>query len=416
MQALLKENRALKLFIILLLLGLFISQKVKHNQYQKNGFVHQPSYLLGYDINFSLVGENTSESSVKISSLTSDETFEVKIFPYNTTEIKDPLLFGVGKLSINKISSKDLQSGIYLINDTIPFVIKDPDVKADIIVVYPYANNLIETPFNKKAVKSQKYVYTSFLRSNFIDPITLGGASFFKELEKKYTVKYISDTDMEDANNIKGVQLLIIYQNMLYSSSKMKGNVLDFIKTGGNVLLAAEEFMNNVFTINHESNELVLNNKAKSNGEYTRERFAESLGEIEGVFISEVIGLSYSKGGQSKMNSGYKVLSGSALFSDLDMKNVPVLGETYMGLNVTKEKDTFRCNTTAVHEAKVHAYIDTEFHGNKTVSGIIEVQVFENGGKIMSLGTSQWFSNMNYGESAEIRSVTSNVISYLLND
>lgn len=418
MKWLLKENRTIKLIVVFLLLTLFLFEKIKQSNKQDDGFAHKASYSIGDDVVFSVIGVYEEMSKLSISSLTNDYQNTIEISPYKTFESTEVLLDGILEYSFNKFSSKGLKSGIYLINDTIPFVLKDDNQAVEIIVVFPYVNNLIKTKWKGNTVGSETYTYTNLYRSNFVDALTSEMKPFFNELSNKYSVKYISDVDLNNSGSLGGSKMLIFYGDLLYATSAMKNNVLGFINSGGHVLLASTYFFNNVIWMDDfDSSVIVLNKKAKESGVISKDRFGVSLWEVEHKYIYDYIGFSYAKGGFPLKNSGYEVVwDNSPLFKNLSMEKVPVNGYNFMGLDGEYVNNKFEFNLLENITVVTHASIPSEINGNVGMTGIFEVQLNERSGKILSLGTSQWFTDWNYGKSEDVRDITRDAISYLLND
>ena len=416
MRFLLKENRIVKLSIVFSLLMIFLLGKIKQSNRQIEGFVHEPSFSIGEDIVFSLIGNYEKSSTVRISSLTNDFDENIEIESFQTSQQGNVLLKGVSGYYANRFNSKDMGSGIYLINDTIPFVVKGPNLKSEIVVVYPYVNNLINTQWRGKTIGSETSTFTHLFRSNFIDEISSEMKMFFEELSDNYSVKYISDIDLEYSMSIEDAELVIFYSNILYATSSMKNNLLNFIHSGGDVLMASTYFLNNViWKDSKEPNIIVLNRDAKNKGVLTKERYGVSLWEVEGKYIDDYIGLSYAKGGFSKGNNGYEVVwQDSPLFKNLSMKRVPVHGYDFIGVDGERKDGSFYFNLPENIRVRVHAYVSTMINGTSGITGIMELQLSEESGKILSLGTNLWFSDWNYGKSQDIRDVTDDAIAYLV--
>lgn len=418
MKWLLKENRAIKLSILLLLFTIFLFEKLKQSNKQIDGFAHQPSYFIDDEIIFSTIGQSKKTSPVNISSLTNDFKKTIEISSFSTPQDGEVLLNGVTNYTSNNISSRELETGIYLINDTIPFVVKDYHNQAEIVVVYPYVNNLIKTYWKGKSVGTETNTFTHLYRSNFVDPISSEMKLFFTEISENYSVKYISDLDLRDVESIEGAKLVIFYNDILYATSSMKKNFLKYVESGGNVLMASTYFFNNVFWMDSiNPNVVVLNKEAKERGITSKKRFGVSLFEIDNKYIDEYIGFSYAKGGFPLENSGYEVIwKDSPLFKGLSMEKVPVHGYDFMGLDGERKNNAFQFNLPKNFSVITHAYLATEYYNNSGMTGVFELQISDKSGKIISLGTNQWFSDWNYGKSEDIRNITRNAIDYLMVD
>ena len=143
----------------------------------------------------------------------------------------------------------NLKSGIYLINQQIPVVIKSASKKADITIVYPSntANaysNMGGKSFYEPASPDLRYIAheLSFQRPQTLDFFSQYFLAWFCTLPG-YSVQYIADIDLDDYSAFAGSRLLIIPGHSEYWTRKARTNFDHFVNTGHNALVLSGNTM-----------------------------------------------------------------------------------------------------------------------------------------------------------------------------
>lgn len=135
--------------------------------------------------------------------------------------------------------SEALKSGIYLISDKIPFLVKSRYIKSDILVVYPTntinaynsAGNFSLYSINN--VTNKYYGEVSFKRPSYIDEFSIG----FLKLYANSNFDYISDFELDNFELIKNYKVIIIIGHNEYWTRQAKFNFDLYIDNGGNSLI-----------------------------------------------------------------------------------------------------------------------------------------------------------------------------------
>lgn len=137
-----------------------------------------------------------------------------------------------------KINSP-LKSGIFLISNKIPFLIKSKFKNSDVLVIYP--SNTVEA-YNSSNGKNlytfdsntkKYYGVVSFHRPKYVDYYSI---SFLKKYSDS-NFDYISDFELEKYTNINNYKLIIFIGHNEYWTRNAKNNFDQFIFNGGNSLI-----------------------------------------------------------------------------------------------------------------------------------------------------------------------------------
>ena len=135
--------------------------------------------------------------------------------------------------------NESIRSGVYLISNKIPFLIKNRIKRSDVLVVYP--SNTVEAYNNAggfdlysiNQVTNQFYGIVSFKRPKKIDNFSI---SFLKQyIDSNYN--YISDFELDDYQNFKNYNLVVFIGHNEYWTRAAKLNFDHFINNRGNALI-----------------------------------------------------------------------------------------------------------------------------------------------------------------------------------
>lgn len=211
------------------------------------GYTDKVSYENGEEVVVYLNSESDkNDYSIEVSNLKEDimDEFTVDLNP-QTIKSK-PYENGFGFSESFSFKLKDYPSGVYLIDDRIPFIVK-PDTPKKITVLYSSNTENAYAPSGGKST----YAYNSTDKKpaeivSFQRPIDLAYNSdeFLKWIvNEKYDIGYICDMDMDDYSNLEGVELLIIPGHSEYWTRQARLNVDKFVASGGNVLIMSGNTM-----------------------------------------------------------------------------------------------------------------------------------------------------------------------------
>lgn len=138
---------------------------------------------------------------------------------------------------------KDLKSGIYLIENSTPFVVK-PSQPVDVVVVYP------SNTANAYCYNGGKSLYTVENKPSFVSferPIELqanaeDGLKWLATLEE-FRIGYITDMDLDFYENIAFAKVLVIPGHSEYWTRKARVNFDRFVDAGKHALILSGNTM-----------------------------------------------------------------------------------------------------------------------------------------------------------------------------
>lgn len=213
----------------------------------KEGYTDKVSYFNGETVHVYLGGETEKKNySIEVTNLSGETMaeFDVDLAVQNPQANSYEKGYGFEETFSFQIS--DFPSGIYLIDDQIPFVVK-PDVPKKVMVLY---SSNTENAYCASGGKST-YAYNSSENIpaeivSFHRPINLAFHSdefLYWLADQTYDVGYLCDMDMDDLSNLEGAELLIIAGHSEYWTRQARHNFDHFIDNGGNALIISGNTM-----------------------------------------------------------------------------------------------------------------------------------------------------------------------------
>jgi hypothetical protein len=374
-----KELKVLKLVLFITLLVLIIINVNVEKYAGVYFYPSKPSYQIGENIEINIGNsiDNQLNTSYKISNwdgkILLEEPISETLEPTNLS-----MLYSNGfDQTINKNLSKVIsKTGLYFINDTLPFFVNSKDSK-DITVIYPSLGNLLINRFGEhhhnafddisKTIWSQRPIGMDEKSRNLMH--------FLKDEFGSSTIEYVSDLDPKIGEIIKKSKLLIIYGYSRYTTDENWKSINEYIFEGGKVL-----FFNTYlpeYSIDR-LNERQL--KLKFNGE-----------GVFDILIDSLIPFHFNEGGYATKMTYEKV---NNINSPLPYNSIKVNanGNLFVGSEIGDYWYT----------------IPTNYKDLNGQSGIIIVN-----NQLISMGTEEWLADENFNEE-EIRNTTKEVINYLL--
>lgn len=376
-----------------------------------NLYVDQPSYYAGETANiyFSTNDYFPFNKTIFIDDIIGNhvDSFQATVEKQSTLT-KNVLRDGLGYKNVYKYKiASDMRPGIYLINNLIPLIIKSKK-KAEVTVVYPYANNTLYQEYENQTVFSLELEKSSLLRQVPIGRYSDGLRGLFNYLDKNYQVNYITDLDLEDSTNIEQTDLLIIYGKSPFWTPRMRSSFQSYLNKGGDVLLMSSYVLNNVFWYNKDDYELTLR-ESESIAMKSWKSYDNSPPE-------DLIGLAYEYGGYitDELENYYKVIRKEhPILKGINDSLIFIKGDLFQGVSILKERalndslNFFRFETLA--------YTNSHYQNNlNNLVGIFILQPKSTSGKILSLGTEDWCLKDNYEGNEQLQTITKNAVNYLL--
>lgn len=324
----------------------------------------------------------------------------------------------------------ELESGIYLVENKIPFIIKT-DEPVDIMVVYPSntANAYAESGGKSLYSTRDRPPYVSFQRPIPLQPLSFFCLKWFFELER-FTVGYIADIDMDDFANIAKARMLVIPGHSEYWTRQARKNFDRFVDSGSNALILSGNTMWWQVRYSDDGSKLVCYKDV--NMDPVADPLLRSIewtnASLDYSILSS-IGAHFPYGGYGLRTdlgwNGYKVVSPqSPLFDGLDLKKgdiislptleydgAPILGYDEEGYPVI--------DAAALGFEKIELLgYDRGFRGDETIGTFIIFRKTPDSGIIVNTGSTDWCSGGGMGGKSGdvIKGITRNALTKLLND
>ncbi len=138
----------------------------------------------------------------------------------------------------------DLKSGIYLIENSIPFVVK-PSSAVDVLVLYP--SNTINAYSHVGGKSMYDPPATRITHASFLRPSAIQWQSevFLKWIDNQsgFTVGYICDLDMDELQNIPSSKILIIPGHSEYWTRTARHNFDSYVDQGHHAIILSGNTM-----------------------------------------------------------------------------------------------------------------------------------------------------------------------------
>jgi hypothetical protein len=210
------------------------------------GYTDKPSYYSGDTVKAYLnSAENVSLCRLDINTITGDLAFSLASpLTIQTISSDDPSVKGFGfQFTVAIQIPDDLKSGIYLIENQVPFVVKTK-VPVDLVIVYPLntANAYCTSGGRSLYSTNNKPTSVSFLRPILIQSNSLQCLKWFTTLSS-VTVGYIVDGDLEDFTTISLARVLVIPGHSEYWTRNARLHFDQFVNQGGHALVLAGNTM-----------------------------------------------------------------------------------------------------------------------------------------------------------------------------
>ena len=346
--------------------------------------------------------------------------FIADIFPQQITEEK-PWENGYGYLKTAKIKIEDLKSGIYFIDNKIPFIMK-PSNQVDAIIVYP--SNTINA-YNKNEGYS---LYTnprahrlSFHRQQNMPRFSL---EFFKWVSN-FNFGYFCDFDMDNYQNYSYSDLIIVPGHSEYWSRNARENFDEFILNGNDAIILSGNNMWWQIRYENDGNVLVcykdydldpIDDLSLKTINWHRPQLEYSiLSSIGCDFSNGGYGLKYDDDGWD----GYKiVLPESPIFKGLNLDfeqiiSIPTVEYDSSPVLTTLDNGVPQVNLEHFYKYNLLGY-DKAYRGPNKYGTFIVMQKTEESGIIINTASTDWCNRgLMEKDSSIIKQITLNMISLL---
>jgi hypothetical protein len=327
----------------------------------------------------------------------------------------------------------DIPSGIYFINKKIGFIIGSK-AKADITFIYPintinaYCNSGGKSLYNYNSADGKKTFKVSYLRPIPFESYALSFEflQWLKNLEKQYTINYISDRELDDYANIAESRLLIIAGHNEYWTRKARENFDRFIDEGKDACIFSGNTM--WWQVRYECDAMVCYKDANDDPvPFLKDKTIIWSDSSLQYPIYQSIGVSFDYGGFGDDKeyagfNGYKILiDNSPLFNGTKLKKGDVIYnptheyDAIPNLSFNQQGEILLDSSKVLfHRLEILAFDLAQRYGQKLGTFIV-MQKNKQSGTIINLASTNWLSSGFNGKSqTKVQIITSNAIHYLL--
>ncbi|MGN6180606.1 MAG: N,N-dimethylformamidase beta subunit family domain-containing protein [Mucilaginibacter sp.] len=213
------------------------------NTHILNGYAGKTSYLPGSDCTLYLSADATyHHQKINVYDIRHNLAFSIPIATVGKQQIQTDMPYqkGYGYTATITFIVPNIQSGVYLIANSIPLIIKSNSSNVDFTIVYPTNTENAYCLSGGKDLYGSATPTLSFLRPIGLSPYAPG---IFKWLLlQSYIYNVISDADMESMDNIKG-KLLVITGHSEYWTKTARLNFDTHVNNGKPALVLSGNTM-----------------------------------------------------------------------------------------------------------------------------------------------------------------------------
>lgn len=320
-------------------------------------------------------------------------------------------------------SPAELKSGVYYFKNSSPFVVKNPEKKNDVLVVYP--SNTINA-YNQNGGRSS---YTKPIGVTLSEkrPTRLQSqlVAFLQWISKQpYNVDYVSDRELDELSNFQEYKMILIPGHSEYWTRKARRNFDSYINNGGNALILSGNTMWK--QVRYDEDKVVFYSDYYADSLYPdtlrTSNYAISYLKYP---IKSSIGLDFVRGGYGLEKDsgweGYKIVNQSILLDKTNLKPGDIVsnptveydGAKLVFFNGIPSLDTSYIN---FYKQKLIGY-DRCFRITHNYGAFIVFKKYQHSGIIINVGSNTWCSKGFEGEDGnKIRQITANSIEALLEE
>lgn len=339
----------------------------------------------------------------------------------------DTMIYENGYQYANKYTynTKKLKSGIYFIGNIVPFLVKEPQLKNSLTVVFPYANFMVYSNEGGKSfgVSNSSYgIAAEKLSLERLPHYTNNPFAFIAWMSKKYGQKnlnFISDLDLENSENLAQTNLLILFGYQAFWTIKERQNLDHYLNNGGKLFAICSSLINYKMTYHKDKNQLayivptgihdsLLNEKNASN-------WNSFYANTKSIGCSSELSCSPNKlrenrGAYTIINKTHPIFKGIEVDSIIiDTKNGNAIEILDCNFRDFPEPNR-RINDFVLNE--ILAYDIDPTQNRQKVTGIFNFKKTLESGEIIVIGNEKWCFPNNI-ENAIISKITSNCIDFL---
>ena len=391
----------------------------------EDGYQDKISYLPTEAIDVYLRGSSKGAISIDLFDINRNKVdqAEIDIFPQPEVDTSFWYKKGYQYKKTFSYSPSKLKSGIYRFENSSPFVIKNPEKKNDVLVIFP---SNTDNAYNKDGGRSS-YTKPKGDTLSFKRPFAVQGYAheFLKWLPtQSFDVDYICDRDMDYYENIENYKVIIIPGHNEYWTRKARRNFDKFVNNGGHSLVLSANTM--WWQVRYFEDKMVCH-KIDSLDTTVPDslKTVKWTNDLLDYQTINSIGADFNRGGYGEREDrgwdGYKIISSSPLFENTGIKIGDILSipsKEYDGLPVIFKNEIPVLDTTIItfYKHRILGF-DKAFRGKEGYGTLFLFQKTKQSGIIVNAGTTNWCSDgFTERDADKIKKLTYNFIDFLVND
>jgi hypothetical protein len=371
-----------------------------------NGYCDKMSYEVGDTMRVFLnTEEQQDDYSMSLFDLKGEKrwTLNVNVFSQDTVGA-EPWANGFGyKPTMKFVIPSSLESGVYLWDKKIPFVVKDQN--AEIVIVYSsntenaYGNAGGKSLYSYNSSGMAPSAKVSFLRPIKVPYHSIDFLKWFKTLDYK-KVGYVADIDLDNYDNIKNAKLLLIIGHSEYWTRPARQNFDRFVDEGHDALILSGNTMWWQVRYSDDYNEMIC---YKSIEDPIPDTLLKSVNwdfpQLKFPILNS-IGVEFSKGGMGKFEdkgwNGYKIVNEkSVLLEGTNLRNGDILAfesdENDAAIVKAVGKSVVADNDKMLFKnIELIGYDSVAYEGREGLATWVVLKKSENSGVIVNTASTNW--------------------------
>jgi hypothetical protein len=393
-----------------------------------DGYTDKISYKPGEEIKLYLNGEQAIENCrLDVYSMNGTLAFSIpSSLPIQNPPPQNASAEGFGYLLSSKFAVPAIASGVYLIENKIPFIIKSTQV-SDLLIVYPSntANAYCSSGGQSLYSAVNRPYQVSFHRPIAAESFSEYCLRWFTTLDQ-IKIAYVADFDLEDFSNIADAKIVAIIGHSEYWTRLARTNFDKFVANGGNALILSGNTMWWQVRYSDDQNKLIcFKDLSDPHHNPLLKTLTWDTQSLQYPIINST-GADFNHGGYGLKSdngwNGYKIaLPNSPLLEGINFQKGNILKlptVEYDGAPLKGYANGFPViDTEALNFTKIELLgFDRGFRVSETVGTFIVFRRTPSSGIIINTASTDWCSSNGMGgESADkIKKITYNAITKLL--
>jgi hypothetical protein len=405
-----------------------------------DGYTDRLSYRPGEQATLYLNGLRSEKATLGLYDLTGRRTdsFTAGLAP-QTPAGPNPWETGFGYQPSTTLKIPDVRSGVYLVENMVPVIIRtSPATRPDVLVVVPTNT---EAAYNAAGGRS---MYTkapdtapivSFQRPT-ARPLPAYADLFLKwiaPLKLPYTFKYCADIDLEDYTEIASAKLVVIIGHSEYWTRRARENFDRYVLGGGNALVLSGNTMWWQVRYSDDRSRMICYKWQRDPVEDPMARTVNWCDSPLQYPVVTSLGADFLNGGYADDPTdagwdGFKVLlPDSPVFRDLPVARGDVIsmrsheydGAPLLNNPVTEGEPRLDLNAMGAYRAEIIGYDYGRNYrtGADSVGTWIALQRTTSSGVIINGGSTDWCGMAGIGgrDGDKVKKIILNMISILVN-